>query len=90
MPSWDNPHAPPVLTTIAPTSGTLATEITFTGTGFTPNSRILVGSSDLAPWFVNSTTLKFTIPAGTALGATSLKVRNQDGQESAAKTFTSA
>jgi hypothetical protein len=86
--------APPVLTSISPSTGAPAggTTVTLTGSGFV-NGRITVefgGVPAASVQFVNSTTVTAVSPAGAA-GVTDVLVANSDGQSSdLASAFTYA
>src|SRR6266850_3201808 len=72
----------PVLQEIVPNSarvGSPAVAITVTGSGFTSTSVVSVNGESLPTTFVNSTTLRTTIPENrlTTSGALSITVANQ-------------
>ena len=85
--------APPVLTTIAPTSTTVGAAtftLTATGSNFDPGAVLLVGGTPLTTTRVSSTSLTAPVtPPATGLGASiPVVVRNGTLAQSAAQTLT--
>ncbi|WP_109830616.1 FG-GAP-like repeat-containing protein [Reichenbachiella versicolor] len=58
--------AQPRITNINPTSGSIKTEISILGSGFTGASRVFIGGIEAAVTFNNSNRLTATVPAGAA------------------------
>lgn len=74
----------PEATSITPSSGvtTGGDIVTISGNGFQQDSRVFVGIFEATSvTYVNSTTMTFSVPAGTA-GIRNISVRNLDGQNS--------
>ncbi len=72
----------PTVTSVAPTSGTIAggTSVTITGTGFLSGASVSFGGTAATnPSVVNSTTITAATPAHAA-GAVNVVVTNTDGQ----------
>jgi hypothetical protein len=78
-----NPPAPaPTITSIAPSSGSLAggTQVTITGTNFQDGATVKIGgNAATAVVFVGATSLTATVPAG-AVGVADVVVTNPDAQ----------
>ncbi|MBD3920830.1 IPT/TIG domain-containing protein [Paenibacillus sp. PR3] len=71
----------PTVTSIAPVSGPLAggNTVYIYGTNFVNGvSKVFIGSKEVTAVYVNSTTLRFTMPAGDAAGKVDVKVANTD------------
>ena len=82
-----NPYSP-VITSITPSSGALSGGlITVTGSNFSSSDQVTFGSSTVSFSIVNSTTITFTAPAGSA-GTVNLSVRNQSGTGTLPNAFT--
>lgn len=83
--TYATPAAPPTVTAISPNSGPTAggQSVVITGTGFAAGATVTIGGAAATfVGFVSSTTLTATTPAGVA-GATSVIVKNADGQSGA-------
>lgn len=82
-----NPYSP-VITSITPSSGPLAGGvITVTGSNFSTSNQVTFGGSTVSFSILNSTTITFTAPAGSA-GVVSLAVRNPAGTGTLPNAFT--
>jgi sugar lactone lactonase YvrE len=80
---------PVTLTAIAPSTASLgdpAKLLTATGTGFVPNSVILINGSPVATTYVNGTTLTTTLPATafTTVGVLMVSVQDPTQQQTTA------
>lgn len=74
--------APPVLSAILPTSGTVSggTVVTVYGTGFQPGAVVTFGGNAAKTEFVFADQLKATSPKADMLGTADIVVKNPDGQ----------
>jgi hypothetical protein len=71
-----NPSA--TLTSLAPlsvVSGSGATTLTASGTGFVPGAKVVFGSTDLTTTFTSSTSLSATVPASLLVSSGSVPVK---------------
>ena len=78
----DSPPLAPSITSVSPTSGTLAggTSITLTGTGFATGATVTIGGSDCTSVVVvSATAITCVTPSGTS-GAKDVVVTNLDTQ----------
>jgi len=77
----------PVISSIAPTSGPVGTQVTITGSGFIGASMIKFGGVKATSYTVNSgTTITATVPAGAKTGKIAIKTAG--GSASSKATFT--
>ncbi|MBP6860402.1 MAG: peptidoglycan-binding protein [Candidatus Pacebacteria bacterium] len=72
----------PVITAISKSEATIGTELTLTGTGFTEDSVVHLGSTEVDATFVSDTSLTFVAP-DIALGAYSVTVHDGDDTSNA-------
>lgn len=72
----------PTVTSITPSSGTLAGgyPVTLVGTLFSGSTTVTFDGSPITVTGVTATTLTFTVPAGRSVGAKSVVVRNPNNQ----------
>ncbi|WLT32813.1 IPT/TIG domain-containing protein [Geothrix sp. PMB-07] len=77
----------PQLTSVAPASASAGTSIQITGVNLAAVDAVKFGTASVAPQSATATTLNVLVPAGLALGATSI-VAHSSGGDSNALNFT--
>ncbi|RDH39963.1 MAG: hypothetical protein CFE62_006225, partial [Candidatus Aquirickettsiella gammari] len=85
-------YAPvPVINNLGPSEGPLGggNTVTISGSGFTPDSRVMFGNNPANVTFISDSQITATVPAGTALGPVPVVVTTSGGP-SAASTYTYA
>ncbi len=77
------PDVPVVVAAISPSSGTsnTAVPVTITGSGFELGAKAFLGTLELPLTMVTPTSIRATVPAGTAPGRYDVIVRNLGGAE---------
>lgn len=73
----DEAEAAPAITAISASEAAAGAKLTLTGTNFTEDSRVFVGSTEADATFVSDSSLTFSVPA-IALGDYSVTVKNGD------------
>jgi hypothetical protein len=77
----------PGITTFAPASGPVGTQVTITGSGFTGASKVTFGGAKAATYTVNSgTQITATVPSGATTG--NIAVTTAGGSASSRTAFT--
>lgn len=78
----------PTLLSVSPTTGTVGTELTLTGTDFRAGATVLLDSAEAdSVEMANADTLYALVPAGVTVGhAYSVTIRNADGSEATKDT----
>ena len=74
------------VTSITPTSGPVATEVTINGTGFTTASNVVFGATTAIFTVVSATVIRATVPAGVVSG--NLLITDSAGCELSFSTYT--
>lgn len=73
--SSGSPSTTPQISSLSRTSGTAGNSVTITGTGFNSSTRVYFNGSSRSTTYVNSTTLRFSVPS-TSAGAKQVNVKN--------------
>jgi hypothetical protein len=76
---------PPVVTAFAPPSGTVGTEITLTGSGFTGATEIEIGAAPASFTVDADSSARLTVPAGATSAA--IRIANAAGADTTASDF---
>lgn len=84
--------ATPVLSSISPTTGVHGAAnqtVTCTGTGFTTNTRVVLGVLDMTTTYVSATSVTFVMPLSQLVAGTqTVNVRNGTLFSTTPKTYT--
>jgi hypothetical protein len=82
----------PTLASISPTTGVHGTAnqtVTCTGTGFTTNTKVVVGVLDMSTTYVSATSVTFVMPLPSLVAGTqTVNVRNGTLFSATPKTYT--
>ena len=76
----------PTISAFSPTSGSVGTNVTVAGTGFTGTTKVTFGGTSAAFTVVSDTALSATVPSGAATGT--IVVTTPGGTATSAGTFT--
>lgn len=82
------PKPYPIITSIAPTSGAVASTVTITGTNFGSSGKVRFGSTVATTSAWSATSITATVPAGLKAGATKVTVSSDGRTSKKAVTFT--
>ena len=82
-------NPPPTVTSFAPTSGPVGTNVSITGTGFTGATAVAFNTTNATTYTVNSnTSINATVPSGATTGLISVTTPNGTGQSASNFTVT--